>query len=459
MESAIGIAPGSIARFEQEVKNAIGRPRYELWFRGNTMLTMGAGSLEIGVPNRFYRDWLENHFQEDLRRACQKVFGDPLPIRFRIDPALFRRQEAETKPKPLASRPPAAGASPARPSRFDLGHFIAGAPNRVAHAAATALIENPRRSYSPLFVFGGIGLGKSHLLKATELGLKARHRELKVLAMAGEEFTNEFLDAMRTGKLTAFRRKVRQTDVLVVDDVQFLSGKRATQEELLHTLNALDARGGKAVFAADSHPRRLAKFAEELRARFVSGIVAKLEPPNREMRRHILRNKAAARRLELRPEVAELLAENLSGSVGELEGALNYLEHYCETLGLQPDLATARTALAEILRHSVPIVRVAEVVKRACDLFGLSARSLKERSRARTISHPRMLVLYLARKYTPATYSEIGQQIGALNHSTVIAAEKKIREWIESDAEIVLGDRPWKVRDAIEAFERELGRG
>ncbi|QDU62586.1 Chromosomal replication initiator protein DnaA [Planctomycetes bacterium Pan216] len=449
-----------LTNVELEIKEAIGSQRFDLWFSGNTNLVIDRDALEIGVPNRFFREWLESHFQDEIREAARRVVGSPLPIRFRIDPTLFQRSRKEQPVAPKAKRPAKAlpAKRPGRPSRYALSRFVVGTPNRVAHAASSALIENPRESYSPLLIHGGIGLGKTHLLRAVEEALRGQHANLKVLALSCEEFTNQFVEAMRSNKLAVFRRKVRQLDVLIVDDVQFLVGKRGIQEEFLHTLNSLEARGGKVVLGCDVHPRRLGKIAEELRSRFVAGMVARLDPPNQEMRRQILREKAAQRLMDLREDVIGFLAENIRSNVCELEGALNYLEHYCETMEASLDLETARGALVEILRHQVPVLRVGDIRGKACDMFSLNPKLISQRSRSRAVSHPRMLLLYLARKYTQATYSEIGKAIGGLNHSSVIAAERKVTKMIAQDEEIVLGERTWKVRDAIETFERELGR-
>lgn len=475
-------APRNLATFEEAIRDSIGRPRYELWFQGNTKLTLENGTLEIGVPNRFYREWLESHFQEQIRSAAKAAFGQSLKITFHIDPSLFQRiHTAKPGMRSTPSDPPAAltetvvlktgnttilptlksarDVRPAyTPSRYSLSKFVVGPPNRVAHAAAAALLENPKAAYSPLFIHAGVGLGKTHLLKGIEEGLKLRQREPKLAFVSCEMFTNEFVEAMRTGKLTTFRKKYRQLDFLLVEDVQFLCNKRATQEEFFHTLNALETRGAKVVLSCDTHPRRLTKMTEELKSRFVAGMVAKIDPPNLEMRRQLLRDKAARKHLELDAKVIDFLAEKLCSNVCELEGALNYLEHYSDTMSTPLDVSTAQTALAEILRHSVPVLRVPEVKKKFCEVFGLHPKQITERSRSRAIAHPRMMVLYLARRYTSATYSEIGDQIGGLNHSTVIAAEKKVLNEISRDGEIVLGDRPWKVRDVVEAFERELGR-
>lgn len=469
------LAPRNLATFEEAIKDSIGKPRFELWFQGNTRLALADDALEIGVPNRFYREWLESHFQEQIRSAAAATFGGPLAIRFHIDPTLFRRaqesSESATKSddtqthaiqtevtRRLPKAPAGQTTAPRKPTRYSLTRFVVGSANRVAHAAVTAFLDDPRAAHSPLFLHGGIGLGKTHLLKAIALGVEERYRHLKTVYTSCEGFTNEFVEAMRAGRPSGFRRKFRQLDILIVDDVQFLCNKRATQEEFFHTLNALEARGAKVVLSCDVHPRRLSKIGEELKSRFVSGVVAKLETPSLELRRQLLREKGTARGIELRPAVIDFLAEKLCGSICELEGAINYLEHYQETLATGLDVATVRTALAEILRHSVPVLRVPEVAKRFCELFDVNPKLLTARGRGRSITHPRMLFLYLARRYTQATYSEIGAFAGGLKHSTVIAAEHRILTKISQDGEIVLGERPWKARDAVEAFERELGR-
>jgi chromosomal replication initiator protein len=452
------LAPGILANIERELKERIGKPRYDLWFRGNTKLNFDDGTLTIGVPNRFYREWLENHFQQELRATAHHVFGGNPTIRFRIDPALFRRTESEplapARPEPIAATAP----PNAVPTRFALSRFVVGPANRVAYSAAVSIVENPRNGFNPLFVYGGVGLGKTHLFRGVEEGLRQRHRSLKVLAVSGEEFVNQYIEALRAGRVTMFRRQFRQLDVLLVDDVQFLCHRRGCQEEFFHTFNSLDGRSAKILLSADVHPRQLPSLREELRMRFLAGMVARLDAPNREMRRQIVRDKAVERLLELPTDVVDWLADHAFSSVGELEGALNSLSHYCDTMQVASNLAAARAALTEILRHSTPTIPIVEVRRKLCELFGLRAASLAERTRTRSICHARMLLMYLARRYTQATYSEIGDHVGGLNHSTVIAAERRIADGLDRDQEIVLGERRWKIRDAVEAFERVIGQ-
>jgi chromosomal replication initiator protein len=450
-----------------------------MWFQGHTTLAMDGAGLRIGVPNRFFREWLEKQFQEQIDDACRRAFGKPMPVEFRIEPELFQknyqRDVAEIEPPPVrepAKRPisdvpstvqePAPTQAPSdkfrpRPPQFTLGSFVVGTPNRVAHAAAAGLVDKLSSGVSPLFLYGGAAVGKTHLLRAIENDLRRKRRDLRIACYGCEEFTNEFVEAYRGNKLPPFRRKIRSLEVLLIDDVQFLGGKKGTQEEILHAFEAIQLRGGKVVLAGDVHPRRLGKLSEDLKSRFLSGMAAKLEPPNREMRRQIFAAKAAERGLAVGEDITGFVADQIRSSVREIEGAVNFLAHFAETLRVPLDFATARTALAELLRHSTPCVDVPTALAKACSLFQLSKTSLNDKSRAKSVAHPRMLVVYLVRKHTGAPYAEIGRRLGGLNHSTVMAAEKKVAERLVKDDSILLGDRLWKLRDAVEAFERELG--
>ncbi len=452
-------APGILATFEQDLREAIGEPRYRMWISGHTKFTIGEGEFLVGVPNRFYRDWLDTHYRAYMEGCVARTIGPSVALRFRIDPELFRDQQAAMAQPAVTTSQPQTHDDPARLvlCRYALSRFVVGPSNRVAVSAATTLIDDPRRGHSPLLIYGPNGMGKTHLLRAMEDECLRRHRHLKTVAITSEEFTNAYLEALKSHRLASFRQRLRSADILLVDDISFLCGKTRTLEEFLHTLNALDSRGGKVVISSSIHPRKLDRMPEDLRSRLIAGMAARIDSPDREMRRQIIIDKSVHRRLDLSAEVIDFLADQLRSSISEIEGAINYLEHYADTFGRRLNLDGVRTALGDILRHSVPVLRVDELRDRFCKLFQLQPKTLSVRKRVRCVSHPRMLVLYLARKYTSATYSEIGREIADLNHSSVIAAEKKILRELQKDGEIVLGDRTWKVRDAIEAFERELG--
>jgi chromosomal replication initiator protein len=463
--SLSSVAPGTWAAFEKDLREAIGEARFRMWLQGHTRFTLEGKQLSIGVPNRFYRDWLDAHYRNYIEGSVARTLGDNIAVRFRIDPELFRAHRTESDEVAAApaegdSTPkPAAADKPTLPStsRYALARFVAGSANRVAYAAASTLVEDPRRAHSPLYIFGGNGLGKTHLLRGIEDECLRRHRLLRVVATSGEEFTNAFVEAVKGHRLTGFRSRLRGADLLIVDDVQFIAGKPRTQEEFLHTLNALDAKGAKVVLAASHHPRKLERMPIELQGRLMAGMVARIDPLDLDLRRQIVVDKSAARNLELSADVVDFLAENLRASVSELEGAVNYLEHYRLTFARRLSVDAVRAALADVIRNSIPVIRVDEVRERFCKLFGINPKGIGVKKRTRSVSQPRMLALYLARKYTSATYTEIGREIGGLNHSSVIAAEKRIKEELVRDGDLVLGDRTWKVRDAIEAFEREIG--
>lgn len=334
---------------------------------------------------------------------------------------------------------------------------MVGPSNRMAHAAALDVVQNPGVSFNPLVVHGGVGLGKTHLLEGIVAGLRIRHPGRNIIHTTAEAFTNAFLEAMRTGSLATFRARFRKADVLVVDDVHFLAAKRATQDEFLHTFNALVARGGLIVMASDQHPRRVPKLSDELATRFLAGMVVKVEAPDPATRKAILRAKAIARGVDVPDAVLGFVAEHLRSSVRELEGALNSLIAHALLAGKKLDLTLARTALRDTIRHTAQAVGLKDVERAVCELFQVDSDALKADGRGRAVSHPRMLAMFLARKHTGAAYSEIGRFFGGRNHSTVIAAEKKVKGWLADEQRSNLLAGFESVSDMLAALERSLG--
>ncbi|HLJ94709.1 MAG TPA: chromosomal replication initiator protein DnaA, partial [Gemmataceae bacterium] len=339
-----------------------------------------------------------------------------------------------------------------------LSDFIVGPCNRVAHASALSVVEAPEQSPNPLVVHGPVGTGKTHLLEGIYAGLRKRQPDRRICYVTAEDFTNRFVQAMRFGKLGAFRKHFRECDGLLIDDLDFLVSKRATQEEFLHTFDELLANGKPVIVTCDCHPRLADEFSPELTDRLLGGAVWGLAPPDSETRLDILRTKSARSQPPLSEEVLRYLAGQLRGNVRELEGALHSVQHFSRVTGRPVDLALAREALGDLLRHVVRIVQVSEIDRAVCQVLRLDAGVLQSKQRAWFVSHPRMLAMYLARKHTAAAYSEIGRYFGSRNHSTVVAAEKKIRQWLQEDAELTLGERQLRVREIVELVERELLR-
>jgi chromosomal replication initiator protein len=474
----------------------IGMPRYQLWFDRRTRFVWDDGHLTIGVANRHLQEWLQERFGTDVAAAAQDILGRPVDVRFVIDPQLFqaaRRDQAEAHPPaPLPPQPPplpepaprqrqttsrskkkqAAAAQPTlfpqeaqpapapqRRSRrwHRLAEFIVGPCNRVAHASALSVVEGPGAAANPLVLYGPVGTGKTHLLEGIYSGLRRAHPDWRVVCISSEEFTNRFLQQMHTNRLAGFRRHFRECDVLLLDDLHFLAGKKATQEEFLHTFDALLGDGRQVVVTCDCHPRLTDDFSAELIDRLLGGAVWGLSPPDADTRLEILRKKNAGGSA-LPDDALRFIASQLRGNVRELEGAIHSVRHFSRVTGRPMDIPLVREALADLLRHAVRVVRLVDVDAAVCALLRLGTGSLQSKARAWAISHPRMVAMFLARKHTAASYSDIGGHFGGRNHSTVVAAEKKVRQWLQADAELALGERSIRVAELIERVERDLLR-
>jgi chromosomal replication initiator protein len=381
------------------------------------------------------------------------VAGRSLRLSFRVDNEAEPHVGHVIEPGPNQDRPPskvtvplAPGGAPVKvqplpapdrprpgppPRRLD--DFVTGPCNRLAHAAAVEMAQSLGASFNPLVIHAGIGLGKTHLLEGVAQSLRARRPGLKLVHVTAEAFTNGFLDALRTGGLPGFRARFRGAEAFVVDDVHFVAAKRATQDEFLHTFNALAAEGVPVVLAADRHPRAIARLTDELATRFLGGMVVKLDAPDPATRRAILQAKALARGVDVPGAVLDYVAENVRASVRELEGALNSLLAHAVLTGKRLDLHLARSALRETVRHTATAVGLRDVERAVCSLFHVEPDALKSDARSRALAYPRMLAMYLARKHSGAAYSEIGRHFGGRNHSTVISAEKKVLSWLKDD--------------------------
>jgi chromosomal replication initiator protein len=328
----------------------------------------------------------------------------------------------------------------------------------VAHASALSVVEAPGDAANPLVLYGPVGTGKTHLLEGIYAGLRRGRPDWRVLYVTAEDFTNRFVQALFHGKLAGFRKHFRDCDALLLDDLHFLARKRASHEEFLHTLDALQADGRQVVVTCDCHPKLADVFLPELTDRLLGGALWGLAPPNAETRLEILRAKAARGEAALPEEVLRFLAEQLRGNVRELEGALHGVRHYARVAGRPIDVGLAREALGDLLRHAVRLVQLADVDAAVCRVLRLEKGALQAKQRAWAVSHPRMVAMYLARKHTAASYGDVGQYFGGRNHSTAVAAEKKVRQWLEEKGELALGERRLRVQEVIELVERELLR-
>ncbi|HEX8340007.1 MAG TPA: chromosomal replication initiator protein DnaA, partial [Tepidisphaeraceae bacterium] len=463
-------------------------------------------SLEIAVPNEFISDWIGTHFQRFIQDAACEVMGCQVPVRFNVMPQLFdpaRVASAAAKgasPAAIAAVPqrdryvPAGGmltpavqfdladgatgkthkltrtqaaAAPVPPRgplppvklRHDLATYIVGVSNQLAYNAANYVSEFPGAQYNPLFIHGSCGLGKSHLLQGLCRKFVQHHPTKKWAYMTGEEFTNEFLVALRNNRVDAFRRKMRELDLLVIDDVHFLSGKKATQEEFLHTFNAIEAMGRQVVLASDEHPKLICEFGESLINRFVSGMVVRVDAPNYNMRCEILRAISKRNKINLGEEIIAWVARRVTQNVRELEGAITRITAHMRLTGRPADVVLAQEALGDLDRALVAPVKPDAVLASVCAYFGLEMRELMSGRRQRTISLARSVAMFIIRKTTKLSFPEIAAKMGKRNHSTVISACRRIEKAANRTERLAwtssVGDRDEEAGEMLQRLEEQ----
>jgi chromosomal replication initiator protein len=453
-------------RMEVALIARIGAQRYHMWFPLVTFVPMGQ-QLMVIVPNAHAQDWISHAFGEAIHSAAMEVLETTLTITFVVEEVIAPKVEEEKKtkaqlnlfeePRPLPPKPEAKPKKATR--RFKtLADFVVGPSNRVVHASALSIVEEPAQGANPLVIHGPTGTGKTHLLEGIYGGLRKTQSDFTPTYVTAEEFTTRFVQSSRFNKQGQFRRQFRDCGALLLDDLHFLGTKKLTQEEFLHTFDALMAEGRQVVVTMDCHPRHADELMPELVDRLLGGAVWGLLPPDDETRLDILRKKAAQAQPLIPEEVLQFLARSLRGNVRELEGAVNSVRHFARVVAKPVTVSLTREALGDLLRHSIRVVTVSEVDQAVCKVLGLPIGTLQSKSRTWSVSHPRSLAIYLARKHTSATYGDIAKHFGVKTHSTPVAAEKKVREWIHTNAKLVLGEREWKTRDLVDRLERELQR-
>ena len=335
--------------------------------------------------------------------------------------------------------------------------FVVGASNQLAYNAALYVAEFPGVQYNPLFIHGNCGLGKTHLLQGLCKRFIDHHPTKRWIYLTGEEFTNEFLMALRSNKIDSFRRKVRDLDLLVIDDVHFLGGKKATQEEFLHTFNAIEAMGRQVVMASDDHPKMIEAFGESLINRFVSGMVVRIDPPNYATRCEILRAMSQRGRIPMNEEVVSWVARRVTQNVRELEGAITRIAAHVKYAGNPADVSMAQEALGDLDRQLIQPVKPENILQSVCDYFGLEHKDLMSGRRQRTISLARSVAMYLVRKTAKLSFPEIGMRMGKRNHSTVISACRRIERAVLKNESLIwtsaVGERQEEAPELIQRLE------
>ncbi len=405
---------------------------FETWVRDTTPVSFNAGVMTIAVRNAYARDWLDSRLASTVKRILTSVTESDVAVNFVVASGADG-EAGEAAPREVQAdallaepRPRSVSLNP----RYVFDTFVVGAGNRLAHAACMAVAEKPARAYNPLFLYGGVGLGKTHLLHA--IGNSCHARGLNVLYVSSEEFTNDLISAIRTHTTQAFRGKYRSADVLLVDDIQFIAGKESTQEEFFHTFNTLHGQDKQIIVSSDRPPKSLVTLEERLRSRFEWGLAADIQPPDLETRLAILRSKAERTGRYVPDEVLQEIARRVHSNIRELEGALNRIIAFADLSGSTLNASLVNVALADLLpqRGELEPQTVIDVVAR---FFNLSADKLLSADRSKNVSMPRQLAMYILREDVKASLPQIGEFVGGRDHTTVMHGIKKIEADIKND--------------------------
>jgi chromosomal replication initiator protein len=412
------------------VETKVNRHSFATWFRPTSSLGVQGSTLRVVVPNAQFKDWLAKNYQSVIAEALEELGRGEVSV-------LFECEAADAPPPTDAAAPEreASGLAPLNP-KYTFESFVVGSSNQFAHAAARAVAEIPSKSYNPLFLYGGVGLGKTHLMHAIGHYIQARNRgSQNLLYISSDRFINEMINAIRFDRLPAFRQKYRAIDVLLVDDIQFIAGKDRTQEEFFHIFNALHDAQKQIVISSDCPPRQIPTLEERLHSRFEWGLIADIQPPDIETKVAILRKKAEAERVEIPENVALFIASKVRTNIRELEGSLIRLIAYASLTGRDIDLSLAQEILRDLLATDDKPITIEMIQKFVADHYNVKLTELKAKNNAKAVAVPRQIAMYLTKTLTHASLPEIGKGFGGKHHSTVIHSVRKIDTLRKRDPE------------------------
>ncbi len=414
----------SLSKIEGKVGNSI----FDLWFKPIRLFNLKDQTATLEIPNRFFKEWIEDSYPNLLKEAIEIVVGYPVALRYKIEEKQQNNQrkiieKLENRRIKLASK--GIYLNP----KYTFENFITGNSNQFAHAAAIAVAESPGKTYNPLFIYGGVGLGKTHLMNAIGNKVLDSRGDFSVLYVSSEQFTNEVVSSLRHDKMVELKEKYRNLDLLLLDDVQFIAKKTATQEEFFYTFNALYEKQKQIVISCDRPPREISEVTDRLRSRFNMGLIADIQPPDIETKLAIIYKKAEMMALKKIPEeVANFLASKIRSNIRELEGCLIRIAAQASLTGEEINLETTKKVLKDIIHDDERPVTVEIVQKIVCDFYNISLADIKAKRRTKDIALPRQVAMYLSKQVTEASLSDIGKHFGGKDHATVIYACKQIEE-------------------------------
>lgn len=419
------------------IREKVNNHNFDTWIKPLKLISMDENRVEVEVPNKFFQDWLDDNYSGLIADTLKEVSNKEISVTFKVKKETGRyvrtastkgSEEGDEKKKGIKESPKDANFFE---NKYTFQNFVVGPSNQFAMAACSAVSNNPGKTYNPLFIYGGVGLGKTHLLCAIGHHVLSKNSRAKVLYVSSERFTNEVVNAMRFDKASEFKAKYRESDVLLIDDIQFIAGKERTQEEFFHTFNSLFESHKQIVMTSDSFPKDIQKLDERLRSRFEWGLIADIQPPELELRVAILKKKAESNSITLPDEVAFFIATYVKSNIRELEGALISVGAFASLTGQEVSIPMVRNVLK--IREENKMLTIDEIQKVVAAFYNIKVSDLKSQRKLKTIAVPRQVAMYLCRTLTEGSFPHIGREFGNKDHSTVIYAVKKMGLEIEKN--------------------------
>ncbi|QKY70838.1 chromosomal replication initiator protein DnaA [Lentibacillus sp. CBA3610] len=421
----------------EKIEEKISKPSFDTWLKNTKAESLEEDTLTVLAPNEFARDWLEGRYTDLINEILLEITGAELSTKFIIPDS----QESENDALQAQKKVPAGNKNDNTDngktmlnSKYTFDTFVIGSGNRFAHAASLAVAEAPARAYNPLFIYGGVGLGKTHLMHAIGHYVREHNPEANVVYLSSEKFTNEFINAIMDNKATQFRNKYRNVDILLIDDIQFIAGKESTQEEFFHTFNALHEDNKQIIISSDRPPKEIPTLEDRLRSRFEWGLITDITPPDLETRIAILTKKAKAEGLDIPNEVMLYIANQIDTNIRELEGALIRVVAYSSLVNQDIDASLAADALKDIIPSNQPrTITIHGIQEAVGEKYSVKLEDFAAKKRTKSIAFPRQIAMYLSRELTDFSLPKIGEEFGGRDHTTVIHAHEKVVKMMEND--------------------------
>jgi chromosomal replication initiator protein len=418
------------------LKTRVNTQSYQTWLRPTRFSHAAKDTLFVRVPNREFQEWIQEHYGGLIKEALEHLHLGFEQVAYVFEESAERKAPENGESKAVQGKLDFESVDHQLNPRYTFESFVVGSCNQFAHAAAQAVAAAPSKAYNPLFLYGGVGLGKTHLMQAVGHAVKKNWKEMRLAYVSSEKFTNEVINSLRYDRMVSFRDKYRNVDVLLMDDIEFIAGKERTQEEFFHTFNTLYEAQKQVVISSDCPPKEIPGLEERLRSRFAWGLTADLQPPDLETKMAILAKKVDAQGVRLPDNVALFIATKIRSSIRDLEGALTRLLAYSSLTGTEVSLAMAQQVLKNLVDMDERRISIEHIQRVVCQEFGLSLSQLKAKNNSRAVAYPRQIAMYLAKELTTASLPQIGREFGGKHHTTVLHSIGKISNQRKSDRDL-----------------------